>query len=435
MAFWLVLVIQIATAQNISNYSQVIKNKLTSLYCDGLSVGGTKCDNKMYGVQNFINSLSDYFQEEVYDTSNIVEQIINKLDTRLNTRGSILRVLSSHIQQSCVDIGYINDHNQIESIKPFDDLPFGGNLDRPASNLPTDIAPNPLYGNNVSLTSGTYRLANNVDYKDKNIQKDAQISALLDRTMKDLHDSYCVDDNGNQEYCSMYFGTINSVFFQFPGVETVKDSYGKYRNYDPRFRPWYVSAASGSKNVIILMDKSASMRENKRLALAKSAVISVLNTLGPSSYVSVITFDDIARLSCFGRELVSVTSRNVAELIKFVNTTQFGGQTNFTAAFDVAFSILEKGSKGCHTTILFLTDGDAEDVTSMIKKRNTQEINAVIFSYTLGNEASDDVPKKVADLTNGFYTHIDDEDESLITVMSSYYLYFPYVSNNENIIM
>lgn len=29
--------------------------------------------------------------------------------------------------------------------------------------------------------------------------------------------------------------------------------------YDPRFRPWYVSAISGPKNVIIILDLSGSM--------------------------------------------------------------------------------------------------------------------------------------------------------------------------------
>ena len=55
---------------------------------------------------------------------------------------------------------------------------------------------------------------------------------LLDNLMKGLHDEYCTPIG---EYCMMYFGTINGLFRQFPGVESPKDG-NTYANYDPRFR-------------------------------------------------------------------------------------------------------------------------------------------------------------------------------------------------------
>ena len=67
-----------------------------------------------------------------------------------------------------------------------------------------------------------------------------------------------------------------------------------------RFRPWYVTAASGSKDVLILLDTSGSMVTDGRMALAKEAVVAVLQTLGPSSFVSVVAFTDVIQLSCFG---------------------------------------------------------------------------------------------------------------------------------------
>ena len=99
---------------------------------------------------------------------------------------------------------------------------------------------------------------------------------------------------------------------------------------------------------------------------------------------------------------------------------------------------MENGAKSCQTSILFLTDGIADDVSDMIKERNTNDINAVIFSYTLGDEAEPGIPQKVAALTNGIYTHIDDEDTNLITIMSSYYLYYAYghgSNDDDNIII
>ncbi len=44
-----------------------------------------------------------------------------------------------------------------------------------------------------------------------------------------------------------YFGTYNGVMRSYPA------NYGCFI-YDPRYRPWYVSAASGSKDLIFLID-------------------------------------------------------------------------------------------------------------------------------------------------------------------------------------
>merc|ERR1719419_2098183 len=146
---------------------------------------------------------------------------------------------------------------------------------------------------------------------------------------------------------------------------------GNYRSYDPRFRPWYVSAASGSKDVVILLDVSGSMSMNGRMDLAKSAVISVLSTLGPSSLVSVVAFNSDVVLSCYGLDFVAATSRNVAKLIEFVEGLNPTGGTNFEIAFNTAFDILEEGAQSCKTSILFLTDGIADGVASLVRSRNT----------------------------------------------------------------
>ena len=89
------------------------------------------------------------------------------------------------------------------------------------------------------------------------------------------------------------------------------------------------------------------------------------------------------------------------------------------------------------SSILFLTDGDAEDVTELIRSRNTADIDATIFSYTLGAEAVASVPQSVAEMTGGIYAHIADGDENLLTAMSSYYLYYAYgdIQDNRDIVV
>jgi Mg-chelatase subunit ChlD len=53
--------------------------------------------------------------------------------------------------------------------------------------------------------------------------------------------------------------------------------------FDARFRPWYSIAATGPKDVIIVIDISGSMQtysgSSSRMDLAKTAALKVLDTL------------------------------------------------------------------------------------------------------------------------------------------------------------
>ena len=61
-------------------------------------------------------------------------------------------------------------------------------------------------------------------------------------------------------------------------------------DYDPRRRPWYVAASSGPKDVVIIMDISASMDDEGRLPLAQDAVASVLSTMNEHTYTNMVLF-------------------------------------------------------------------------------------------------------------------------------------------------
>ena len=65
------------------------------------------------------------------------------------------------------------------------------------------------------------------------------------------------------------------------------------------------------------------------MGLAKDAVISVLQTLGQSSKVSLVAFNLDVTLSCFGEAFVAATSQNVAKLVDFVRNLKASGGTDF----------------------------------------------------------------------------------------------------------
>eukprot|EP01084_Bolivina_argentea_P034907 64660_1 len=411
------------SAQTVSDLVQDFSTQLESIMCDGIRVGGNKCNNQKYGIQDFINSFATNFEQstQTIDASVTTQIIIDRLNNVLNSRASFLTNISAVIQSECTDFD--------PSTVNFEDLYFAGNIDKTA-NLPTDMQFSDVYGADISLGYSTFLIPNGISSTNSKIQNDAKISLSLDTIMKNLYNNYCIDSEDVHTFCSMFFGTINGVYRQFPGIENVKDG-ANYIDYDPRFTPWYVSAVSRSKDVIILLDTSDAMKTNNRTTLAKSAVTSVLNTLSTDSFVNVIGFNDAGLTkSCFGDNMVAATTRNTAELIDFVESITFpSGGADFTAAFNAAFDILST-STSCQKAILLLTHGDAPDVTNLVKTRNTA-IDANIFSFTLGADSSPNVPKSVAEATNGIYRHIDDDDENLITAMSSYYLFYSHGGLND----
>lgn len=88
-----------------------------------------------------------------------------------------------------------------------------------------------------------------------------------------------------------YIGTINGSFRGYPTYRQLENN--KCADYDPRYRPWYVTAASGGKNVILFIDTSKSM-EGDKLTLAKEAAKSVLTTFSNNDFIGVVSFNSQA---------------------------------------------------------------------------------------------------------------------------------------------
>lgn len=67
-------------------------------------------------------------------------------------------------------------------------------------------------------------------------------------------------------------------------------------DFNPHFRPWYVGAASGQKNIIVLVDISVSMSEGSpsKIKIAQEAFDSVMKTTNDKDFFSVIAFNDSA---------------------------------------------------------------------------------------------------------------------------------------------
>ena len=109
-----------------------------------------------------------------------------------------------------------------------------------------------------------------------------------------------------------YFGSQDvGMYTGWPAVEWCSS------DYDPRFRPWYASAASGPKDVVIVIDMSGSMANGKRTEMAKAAAKKVLNTLSWIDYVSLVSFDNSA--TAYSSKLQRVTPAVLARMERWVD--------------------------------------------------------------------------------------------------------------------
>jgi len=236
----------------------------------------------------------------------------------------------------------------------------------------------------------------------------------------------------------MYFGMQeNGAILQWPGTQWCPSS------YDARFRPWYATAVSGPKDVVLTLDNSGSMAGGRWERL-KGGVEKVLHTLTKYDYIGLILFSDITMTyepsinsnpslerGIFLRPATDELKEDMLLWLHDEARSPMGG-TMFDIAFKETFRFLSASRQGrvrtsrCETAILFMTDG--EDTSGFDPKKLNEmqkqvEPPAVIFTYAFGDGADIDLPKDIACTQKGVYYEVPD-DEDIGRIMSKYYTYF-----------
>ncbi len=140
---------------------------------------------------------------------------------------------------------------------------------------------------------------------------------------------------------------------------------------DPRFRGWYAGAASGPKDVLIIVDRSGSMGKassasgSSRFVVTLGALNWIINTLSWADYATVVTFATSADV--YGdtedeQVLMPMTVENRVRLKNYIKSKDAFGGTDIGGAFDKAFEVLKRSrarnrTTSCQTVLLFMSDG------------------------------------------------------------------------------
>jgi len=179
----------------------------------------------------------------------------------------------------------------------------------------------------------------------------------------------------------MYFGAADGSYSIYPGIlwPRTGDKTKCGATWDPRIRPWYLSASNGPKNVIFILDVSGSMGDYGRIKAMKSAANKMIDALSFADYVGVVTFNSEASSLYNLNFLAPAQARFRDKLKTLVDGLNADGGTNYEAGLRKAFEIADTSytanyDSGFQTAYVFLTDGKqtqgSADWLNIIKGRN-----------------------------------------------------------------
>ena len=225
----------------------------------------------------------------------------------------------------------------------------------------------------------------------------------------------------------MYYGSMEGVLVNYPGYY-----WGAQDTYDPRERPWFVSGATGPKDVIIIIDKSGSMQNNDRMANARAGATTVVNSLTNIDFVSVVTFSTDAASA--NTMLVPAEYAYRQTLNRDIAAINDGGYTYYVKAMTKAFEITANSDSlgktaNCSRVYVFLTDGKPSDDISefetmiLANKREHDMFFLIALGSGLSNAALDNL-RSAACAIDGVSIQVADSDTSALTkALGAYYQY------------
>uniref|UniRef100_A0A7S1W0M4 VWFA domain-containing protein n=1 Tax=Neobodo designis TaxID=312471 RepID=A0A7S1W0M4_NEODS len=232
-----------------------------------------------------------------------------------------------------------------------------------------------------------------------------------------------------------YIGHDSGSIRIYPGNAQERTA-SRCGDYDARLRPWYTSATSGPKDIVIVIDRSGSMLNDNvpgqpnrgtRMEATVAATQALLGTLTPNDNVGVVTFSTGAEALGGFSALVRATNANVQTLSTAVGSVFADGSTNFNAGFQVAFNLIRSTTEdvNCNKVILFLTDGEAaESESEILANLTTWQAQlsrpAHIFTYSMSSASEDTIPQAIACAHQGVWAKIADGVDPL-TKMRSYF--------------
>ncbi len=321
----------------------------------------------------------------------------------------------------------------------FDPLEFYYHNSVPGMAQPADLAYNEIYDDEIALSASAYKIAPTAfveEYQDEYLSAEVETVDPLTKVDQDIYD--LINKSAKLDYIFKdLYQTFSDTLWLYMGFEKgIHRTYPYHdlgRDYDPRLRPWYISAVTGAKDIVLVIDKSGSM-EGAVFEEVKQAALQVVDNLGSRDRFNVITFSDEVEL--FVNSLEVKSSQIEEDLGLFLNKTRTGGTTNINEALIKSTELLGTYGANDHTPIvLFLTDGkpttgvtNNDTIIENIRKSNYA--NAHIITFGIGKEVDYELMGQIAADNEGTVIRIN-ETLDIGFALQSYASFISKVSQNE----
>ena len=125
--------------------------------------------------------------------------------------------------------------------------------------------------------------------------------------------------------------------------------------------PPTIDWVSSANTVVMMMDDSASMDDNQRLALAKQAAkdaVEVLYAEAPPIELGIIGFDDTARTEVMPMRLDAI--ENLRMIQSAIDSLVADGGTDYAAALEEAQRLFANAPSDSHHALVIISDGETE---------------------------------------------------------------------------
>ena len=167
-----------------------------------------------------------------------------------------------------------------------------------------------------------------------------------------------------------------------------------------------------------------------RMSLARQAANAVLDTLTEADHAGLIAFDGCTLK--YADQMQRVTADTKERMHHWVKHLMPGSTTNYAAAFEAAFDVLDAPTADppapCdnNTVVIFLTDGRPDAWTdanlARVRERNAAH-HAALLTFTLGDDVDSSTTSQLACENEGVYRHVARPGD-LDHAMAGYYKYF-----------
>ncbi|KAJ8953279.1 hypothetical protein NQ318_015861 [Aromia moschata] len=301
--------------------------------------------------------------------------------------------------------------------------------------LPRSLKENKNMYKSMKLNNDThfYNLAVNTTHSSvhvpTNIYDKEEAAAFAIRWSEDLDKTFTQNYQSDPALSWQYFGSTSGIMRHYP-AKRWEDH--KKDLFDTRIRPWFIEAATCTKDVVILVDNSGSM-VGMGHHIGSLTASSLLNTFSNNDFINVLNYSAATNytIPCFADMLVQATRENVEMFKAAVNELKPEGKTALGQALRVAFDLLEEYRKrrgcvenntNCNQAIMIITDGVNENLSNITMDKNYlndgQNIPVRIFTYLVGKEVSNvEELKWISCANRGYFTHVQTLEQVTASVL------------------